>query len=164
MVWKKIMDESAYAAINRVCNRTSVNEMALPLKVFVDRIGFLQFQMIENWCLVKYCQMFDDENIGKMHWVEEFTSYAKRIQNFELKWKLDKKKILTRELIEYDDLDEARKTIGIIKDKFESEGIDDIDKIKSVSEEFATNIESLIEMLANEIELKEYVKTTFNID
>ena len=69
-----------------------------------------------------------------------------------------------RELFEYDDLDEARKTIGIIKDKFESEGIDDIDKIKSVSEEFATNIESLIEMLANEIELKEYVKTTFNID
>ena len=85
-------------------------------------------------------------------------------KNFELKGKLDKKKILTRELIEYDDLDEARKAIGIIKDKFESEGIDDIDNIKSVSEEFATNIESLIEMLANEIELKEYVKTTFNID
>ena len=64
---------------------TLVFEMAYSrqeLKTIFD--GILD-QIIENWCLVKYCSLYDPSNINKNHWVNELTAHMYNILKRQLK-------------------------------------------------------------------------------
>lgn len=61
-------NESVSDTINRI---GMINEMAIPLKKYKERVDGLRFQLVENWCLSKYCQLFDDTNLNFKHWINE---------------------------------------------------------------------------------------------
>ena len=68
--WKNLFDVSS---IGKEISR--FDEMSASLKSYRDRIENLRFQLVENWCLCKYCQMFDSQNLNYNHWVKELKIY-----------------------------------------------------------------------------------------
>ena len=39
-----------------------ITEMAVPLKEYKKRLDGLRFQLVENWCLLEYCRLYDPSN------------------------------------------------------------------------------------------------------
>ena len=48
--------------------KTYVFEMAVSRKELKDKVDSLIYQIIENWCLVKHCTLYDSLNRNKNHW------------------------------------------------------------------------------------------------
>lgn len=56
------LKEAINETVNDVLNRIGmINEMAVPLKTYRARVDDLRFQLVENWCLCKWCQLFNTE-------------------------------------------------------------------------------------------------------
>lgn len=140
-----------------------LTEMAMSLKDFKDRILHLQFQLVENWCLCKWCQLFDIENDNFCHWLTEFKVYANAIYYIKLK-SGNKRKTLIKEFIENYDYNDSDKIFSIIQDKFIQEGIQDISQIKTVSIEFSQKIEKLIDALCSTTSINTYIREEFQLD
>lgn len=145
-----------------VGTRQPINEMAIAIKDYKNRIEGLRIQIVQNWCLCMYCKMFDPDNINFRHWAEELNAHISNIQTLKLKSGADKTEILKRLLIddlEYDDVD----VIFVLADgKFGLEDISDDDKLKQVCEAFVEGVNRLIEVLAgNSVRSKQYIMETF---
>ena len=54
-VWL-LIQESVFDTMTRL---GIVNEMSLPIKDYERKVHGMAWQLVENWCLCKYCQMFD---------------------------------------------------------------------------------------------------------
>ena len=52
----------------------------------------LNKQIVENWCLVKYCNLYDEENYNRLHWSKELIAHMENLCNCQLKKGLDKLK------------------------------------------------------------------------
>ena len=164
MKWYKIVDESVRDTIKRT-GSDIFTEMALPLKTFRARVDNLRFQLIQNWCLLKYCQLYDSTNENFAHWGVEFKSSTDNLRDFEIKGGIDKKKTLVKMFIEDYDYNEARKILVIIRDKFDKEKITDATKRKAVAEAFSSSIQGLIDFLCDtSISNASYMNTTFNVE
>lgn len=50
-------------------------EMAIPLKKYTEKIETFKYELVKNWCLCKWCQLFDPINDNFNHWKEELSSY-----------------------------------------------------------------------------------------
>ena len=149
MRWREIVNEPAKSVIKQVCCGDIVTEMALPLKVFRERVEGLMFQMIENWCLCKYCQLYSPDNQNFGHWLGELKSYTNRLRNFEIKGRVEKRTTLVNMFIRDYDYDEARKICVIIRDKFDVETIMDVSQRQAVANAFASSIQELIDFLCD---------------
>ena len=69
---EKQFKEMINETVNDVLKRIGViNEMAVPLKDYRARVDGLRFQLVENWCLCKWCQLFNPECENFAHWVTE---------------------------------------------------------------------------------------------
>lgn len=64
---------------------TLVFEMAYSRKELKTIFDGILDQIIENWCLVKYCSLYDPNNINKNHWVYELTAHMYNIFRRQLK-------------------------------------------------------------------------------
>ena len=64
---------------------TLVFEMAYSRKELKNSFDDILDQIIENWCLVKYCSLYDVQNTNKNHWVNELTVYMYNILKRQLK-------------------------------------------------------------------------------
>ena len=166
MKWHEIVNAPAKDVVRRVCGDNAiVAEMALPLKVFRQRVEGLMFQLIENWCLCKYCQLYSPDNQNFGHWLGELRSYTNQLRNFEIKGKIQKKATLVNIFIRDFDYDEARKILVIIRDKFDVENIMDMSQRQTIASEFASSIQELIDFLCDtDISNASYMKKTFNVD
>ena len=40
----------------------NMSEMSVDIKTYIRRLESLKFQLVENWCLVYYCSMYDADN------------------------------------------------------------------------------------------------------
>lgn len=45
--------------------------MAISLKAYKTKIDELRFQLVENWCLCKYCQLFNPNCENFAYWIKE---------------------------------------------------------------------------------------------
>lgn len=63
------------------------NKITVPLKAYQARVDELRFQLVENWCLCRYYQLFNSESVNFAHWISE------------LKACIDKRRILVRMLV-----------------------------------------------------------------
>lgn len=158
---KEIMDESVNDVLNRI---GIINEMAVSLKDYRARVDALRFQLAENWCLCKWCQLFNSECDNFAHWITELRSCINNLKFIDIKNDIDKRRTLLRMLVKDYDYDSANMIERIIRGKFVSENItNNIQKVK-VCTEFADNINSLIEAISVEaIDTDEYIQTTFNL-
>ena len=54
-------------------------EIAYDRTEIKKRVEGLINQIIENWCLVKYCTLYDNENRNKYHWKQELKAHLYNI-------------------------------------------------------------------------------------
>ena len=135
-----------------------ITEMAIKLGEFRNNSEGIINQIIENWCLVKWCDMYPNELTSKRlrnHWALELINHMLRINNIKLKGSRKDKALhnLVIKTLEYNDWIEIAK---IIRNKFEKERLEKY--INIISEECANNIENICNILcSDENTIKEYV-------
>lgn len=156
---KKIINET----VNDVLNRIGVmNEMAVPLKIYRARVDGLRFQLVENWCLCKYCQLFNPECENFAHWLKELKACINNLKFLDIKNGIDKRRTLTLMLIDDYDYDKTNMIVRIINDKFDSENINNNTQRARVASAFADGIQNLIEVISvDTISTNSYIQTTF---
>ena len=156
---KKIINET----VNDVLNRIGVmNEMAVPLKIYRARVAGLRVQLVENWCLCKYCQLFNPECENFAHWLKELKACINNLKFLDIKNGIDKRRTLTLMLIDDYDYDKTNMIVRIINDKFDSENINNNTQRARVASAFADGIQNLIEVISvDTISTNSYIQTTF---
>ena len=156
---KKIINET----VNDVLNRIGVmNEMAVPLKIYRARVDGLRFQLVENWCLCTYCQLFNPECENFAHWLKELKACINNLKFLDIKNGIDKRRTLTLMLIDDYDYDKTNMIVRIINDKFDSENINNNTQRARVASAFADGIQNLIEVISvDTISTNSYIQTTF---
>jgi hypothetical protein len=156
---KEILKET----VNDVLNRIGViNEKAVPLRTYRARVDALRFQLAENWCLCKWCQIFNSECENFALWITELKTCIDNLKFLDIKNGIDKRRTLTRMLIDDYDYDETNMIVRIINDRFDIENIKDNTQREKVASEFANGIRSLIEVISvDAISTNSYIQNTF---
>lgn len=62
-----------------------ITEMAMSLKDYKNRVESLMQQILENWCLVRYCTLTNDKQEMKNHWKMELRAHINNIASIKLK-------------------------------------------------------------------------------
>lgn len=154
-----MLNETVQDTLNRMGLLT---EMSVPLKKYRERVDGLRFQLVENWCLCKYCQLFDKKNRDFDHWICEFRSVVTNLKFLDIKGGASKKKTLFNMLVRDYDYNSPNMIERITSDKFAREEITDASKTKTVCAEFAKDIEQIVCLISNEKESVDfYIKETF---
>ena len=164
--WRRIIDIATTPASQLP---SLVVEMALTLDKYEERVEGICIQLAENWCLCKWCQLYDPHHETYGHWRDELRSCIQYIKLPRLKGKIDKKKHIHEVLVENNDYNDATKVAETIVDKFFEEGIKDNSQIMKVAHEFSNEVEKLIEFAAIPSQNKEeviaqitaYIQSTF---
>ena len=157
--WKNLFDG---LSIGKEISR--FDEMSASLKSYRDKIENLRFQLVENWCLCKYCQMFDSQNLNYNHWVKELKIYIDVLKYVNLKNGIDKRKPLKMVLVDYFDLNDENMIFRMIRSKFKREGLFEIEDVKKVANSMANSIQGLIDAIGDdEIDSDEYLVNEFNL-
>ena len=159
----KKFDEYLNETVNDVLNRIGIiNEIAVPLKVFRTRVDGLRFQLVENWCLCKWCQLFNPECEIFAHGMTELKACINNLKFLDIKNGIDKRRTLTKMLIDDYDYNDANMIERIIRSKFVRENISNNIQKVHVCTEFADNIKGLIDAISIEsIDTDEYIQNTF---
>jgi len=89
---REIINESVEDVLNRI---GIINEMAVPLKTYKTRVDGLRFQLVENWCLCKWCQLFNPECENFAHWITELKACIDNLKFLDIKNGIDKRRTLT---------------------------------------------------------------------
>ena len=159
--WHQVIKDEVDASEGKL---PIVNEMSLPLDKYIGRIESFRFELAENWCLCKWCQLFDPANINFGHWKKELCTYIKRLKMITLKNNANKYKHLHDVLVDECDYNDEGMIVDIIADKFKKEGIVDEAQMHAAAYAFADNIEKLIEVIADRsLSLESYITSAFGI-
>ena len=144
---------------------TLVFEMTYSRKELKNSFDGILDQIIENWCLVKYCSLYDTNNINRNHWTNELTAHMYNILKRQLKnggedAKLQLLKLVTYEQKEYTTSAAIKRCIRLkfkkgniqIYDEVCSACIEDLETIlnlisKKDTDENYQNIDTYIESL-----------------
>ena len=116
-----------------------INEMAVPLKTYRARVDGLRFQLVENWCLCKWCQLFNPECENFAYWITELKDCIDNLKFLDIKNNIDKRKTLIKMLVKDYDYDNANMIERIIRGKFVRENITDNTQKIQVCTTFADN-------------------------
>ena len=135
-----------------------ITEMAIHLGEFRTKSEGIINQIIENWCLVKWCDLNPDNDISKRlrnHWTSELNSVMIKISNMKLKCgRKDKAlKNLIIDTLEYND----STNIAIqIRDKFNEEGLSKY--VNQMSEICSKHINEICNVLLyDKYKIEEYI-------
>lgn len=140
-----------------------LNEMAVPIKFFKARVDGLRLQLVENWCLCKYCQLFDSNNENFTHWIGELKAHMDNIKSLNLK-RGNKLIVLQKMLIEDYDFDDVNTIYRIVVGKFGRENITDVNVVSRISADFANSINDFVNALGvDTIITEDYLKNTFGM-
>ena len=158
--WKEIVNKPVWATIRQL-DHGATSEKMVSVEEFKRRVDGLRFQLIENWCLCKYCQLYDSANENYGHWVAEFCACANYLRSFEVKGRPGKRRTVWKMFVDDYDYNQERKILGIIRDKFGVENILDMSKRNEVATTFVKSINGLIDVLTDvRISVADYVQTT----
>lgn len=156
---KEMINETVHDVINRI---GVINEMSVPLKNYKSRVNGLRFQLVENWCLCKWCQLFNPECENFEHWIKELKACINNLKLLDIKNGIDKRRTLTRMLVDDYDYDETNMIMRIINDKFDVENISNNNQRVKVASEFADNVQGLIEVMSvDALSTNTYIENTF---
>ena len=142
-----------------------INEMAVPLKIYKKRVDGLRFQLVENWCLCKWCQLFNPQYENFTHWVTELKACINNLKFLDIKNGIDKRRTLITMLVNDYDYNNSNMIERIVRSKFSKEHINDENQKAHICSEFADNINNLIDAISiDAIDSDEYIEKTFNIN
>lgn len=139
-------------------SNTYIFEMAYTREQFIRNASSRAIQIVQNWCLVKYCNLYDEENYNRLHWSKELITHLEDLRLQKLKGGLNKLKTTKYALIDCAELDKPQ----MIKDMLESKWIDENLPHKVIDElsvEFTKDIVKICDIISNKShgELRKYV-------
>ena len=108
-----------------VIQESYIFEMAYDRKEIRKRVEALTNQIIENWCLVTYCSLYDKNNTNKNYWKQELKAHLYNIYEMKIKGGNAKTKYNLISEIIYDkkEITTSSKITSIIRVKFRTENI-----------------------------------------
>ena len=135
--------------------------MAISLAEYKIRVDRARLHLVENWCLCKYCELFDSHNPNFEDWAEALVYAMNDIKSLNVN---DGNKLgtLKQMLIEEDNFNDASTIHRIIADRFYRKRICNDNQIRWVSERFAESIDDFITALGDDsIIAYKYINDTF---
>ena len=115
----------------------------------------MQKQIIQNWCLIRYCSLTNTKLDLRSHWCSELIGYLYNICEIKLKDDKSNKiklKATKQQYLEYSELDTDRDRIWVsIKQKFDKENITDNRIIDLVIDDFMKNIEKICVLVSSKL-------------
>lgn len=120
--------------IESLC-KTQIFEMAYSRSKYQDTIIDLTSQLVENWCLIRHCTLYDKHNINKNHWKYELRAYILKLNGMLVK--VDKKRATEEVLIKWEELNVYTNVLRKISYKCHKEKLDiESENIKNVTLDF----------------------------
>lgn len=160
-IWKNALDIEENAKHGKL---PMLSEMAISVKSFVAQADGLGWQIAVNWCLCKWCQLYCPSCQHFNHWKEELAAHLSHLNRLNLKGGISKQKHLHRIWIEKYDFNDTSTVLKIIANKFYKEHINSIAQRKKVADEFARNINAIVNVVAcDENNVMPYIQETFSI-
>lgn len=131
-----------------VIQESYIFEMAYDRKEIRKRVEALTNQIIENWCLVTYCSLYDKNNTNKNYWKQELKAHLYNIYEMKIKGGNAKTKYNLISEIIYDkkEITTSSKIASIIRVKFRTENIIIYNDICDLCIE---NLKHIIELISN---------------
>lgn len=127
--------------------KTKIFEMANSREKYIDVVRGLTDQVVQNWCLVKYCNMYDEENYNRLHWSKELLAHLGYIYRQKIKGGINKARTTKTAWIEQEEINDPEIVKIIIQNKFKDENIEtDLDIL---SKEFVNHLNELIDAICN---------------
>ena len=139
-------------------SNTQIFEMAHSRENYLRTIACLVTQIVQNWCLVKYCNLYDEENYNRLHWSKELMAHLENLRSVKLKKGLNKTRVTKQAMVEYSELNDSNMVSDMLGMKWEEENLPE-DSINAISKEFVKDIDKIIDLVSTGSygELKNYV-------
>jgi hypothetical protein len=137
---------------------TKIFEMAYSREKYMDLAHSLTDQIVQNWCLVKYCNMYDEENYNRLHWSKELIAHLSNLQRQrKLKGGISVERTLKIVWFEREELNNPKMVEPIIEIKFDFENINT--DLTEIANEFVKHLDKIIYIITKGTysELKQYV-------
>ena len=71
--------------IKEEIDKYMLTEMALSLSDYKFRVESIMQQILENWCLIRYCTLTGDKIENKNHWKTELIAHINNIAGLKIK-------------------------------------------------------------------------------
>ena len=139
-------------------NEAYITEMAANMSDFRHDVTNISFQIIENWCLVRWAEMYPEHHlsVNRNHWASELKGHLRGIVKTRLKSgrkdKVIKSVMLDSYEFQYDD-----SVADTIRKKFNDEGLSKY--INIMAHEFTKNVTEVCNIMSsnNEEDIDDYV-------
>lgn len=143
--------------------RARIDEYAIPRKRYITALSSRIGQILENWCLCKYCALYDLENNNYAHWLTELKAQIVDMSRTSIKGG-NTTKTARNVFIDMFHLDEPTNIFNIVERKFKNEGISECEKLTIVCDICSKAIGNIIDILTNNISIKDYFNNEFNVE
>ena len=139
-------------------SNTWLFEMAYSREKYIDRLMGLDNQIVENWCLIKYCNMFDEEHWDRLHWSKELLAHMANANECKLKKGLNKLNTTNYVFITLNELNNVDTVDLWLERKWDTEQLPD-DKRKIVAAEFVKALPKICQLIAGNSynDIKKYI-------
>lgn len=134
--------------ILNVIQESYIFEMAYDRKEIKKRVEALTNQIIENWCLIKYCSLYDKNNTNKYHWKQELKAHLYNIYEMKIKGGNAKTKynLISEIIYAKKEITTSSKISSIIRIKFRKENII---IHNDICDSCIENLKYIIELISN---------------
>lgn len=137
--------------------------MGIALKEYNMRVDKLRLHFVENWCLCKYCELYDSGNPYFEYWAEALLYAMSDIKSLNVN-DGHKLEIINQMLIVEYDFDDSNTIYRIVVDRFNQEGISGSAKICNVCRAFASSATVFVNALGDDsIIAYKYIRDTFSL-
>lgn len=139
-------------------SNTKIFEMAYSREKYMDLAHSLTDQIVQNWCLIKYCNLYDEENYNRLHWSKELIAHLGNLQRHKnIKGGINPERTLKIVWLDREELYDVNMIIKIIEIKFDTENINT--DLNELAKEFVEHVEKIIYLICkgSYTELKNYV-------
>lgn len=123
-----------------------INEMAYERKKLLDWLQYHVKLICQNWCLVRYCSIFDPKNRNKNHWSTELQALI--IEYAEMRTKLDKRKITKIGFIDKPEIYDYTQIYVYIAEKFEKEH-SDFGRTEYVAKDMTNHLDEIVDLMSS---------------
>ena len=127
-------------------SNTKIFEMAYNRSKYIDKVLGLNKQIVENWCLIKYCNLYDVENYNRLHWCRELITHLSNLNMDVLK--NGNKLRATKEAFEIDELYDENQICIICERKWDIENLP-LNKLNEVSIYFVKDINKILGLISD---------------
>lgn len=82
---RHMLEKVCSSIIREELQKYLITEMVHTLKEYKEKTDNLIPQIVENWCLVRYCTLSDDKQELKDHWRKELIAHLTNVAQMKLK-------------------------------------------------------------------------------